>query len=174
MLLETLAKRHFGADVRVVQLRHVVRWRRWRRTKQVLHHPLAADGWRRAGRIRRDSENRTLRDDAAALFAVERHPLKLLTVDTLDAIVSRERSVHECERRVDEVEEASIFFDDGLDEHHRLFAHGIDELVVYRRKPLGIGLGAAEVSQLKPLRGPILHQVVTLRVGHHATYLSLE
>ena len=48
------------------------------------------------------------------------------------------------------------------------------ELVVDRGKSLGIGLGAAEVPQLKPLRRPVLDQVEPFRVGHHAAHLRLE
>ena len=88
--------------------RNAIRRRGRRRAQQLVENPLASQDGRRARGVGRNAEDRCLRDDAAALFAIELDALERLAVNAADAVIARQRPIQKGEAAVDEVENAAI------------------------------------------------------------------
>ena len=175
VLRKPLLHGDFGSDVGIVEGGNIIGRRRRRCAQQVFEHPLATNGRRGAGGIRRYRQNGALREDAAAGFAIERDALECFAVDTRNAVVAGEGTVHIGEWSIDEIEDAAILLNDFADKQAGFLTHGVEQFVVDVGKALRIRLGAAEIAELQPLRSPVLGQVpLRFGIGEHALDLSLE
>ena len=87
---------------------HVGRRRRHRRGEDVLEQPLAADGRRRAGRIRRHRQHARLAQQAPAVLVGERHAPEVAAVDAGNAVVPRELFVEERVVRRQQIDDAAV------------------------------------------------------------------
>ena len=84
------------ADLALVEVGvHVGRRRRHRRRQDVLEQPLAANGRRRARRVRRDGQHARLAEQAPAVLVGQRHAPEVAAVDAGDPVVTRELLVEE-------------------------------------------------------------------------------
>src|SRR5262245_44199009 len=77
--------------------RHVGRWRRWRRSKNILQDPLAAQHRRSAVRVRSHSENTSLSKEPAA-YAVVRQTdaAEVAAIHIRNAVVLCQPFIQEC------------------------------------------------------------------------------
>jgi hypothetical protein len=76
---------------------------------------------------------------------------ELVSGHPLDAVVSCEALIHESEVRVDQVLDASVLPDDGLEEEFRLPAHGVPQGRVPAGKHRRVRRHFVEVPDLEPL-----------------------
>src|ERR1700736_3348986 len=108
MLLHFFTQRSRSTNFLLRQGRYIRRRRRRRSSQKVLQHPLAASHHGGPGGIRRHRQDRTLRQDPAALGTRQFDPPELLSLDPFDSVVSGQRTVQITERRIDEVENATV------------------------------------------------------------------
>ena len=157
-----------------LQRRHLRRRRRKRRAQQIFQQPFAAEHRRGPRSVRRQRQNRSLRHDAAALAVLQAHALERLTVDSLDPVVPRQRTIQERKLPVDEFQNAAVLAHHRRHEHQRFAAHRIQQFIVHRGEALRIGLLAIQQAKIQPLRGEVVRQGVGLGVVEHPPHLRFE
>ena len=171
VLLEALAQRGGRAAVRHGLLEiglDAGRRRRHRGAEQVLQDPLAALHRRGAVADRGDRQEAAVTEQAAARAVGERHAAEPAPADVGDAVVARQALVHERVVGVDEIEDAAIVADDGVEEQLRLARERVAEVAV---ELPGAGRDVVELPQLQPLAGQVLDQRRGARIGQHAARL---
>ena len=102
------------------------------------------------------------------------HALECFAVDSLNPVVSCQRTIQEGKLSVDELENAPVLAHHRRHEHQRLAAHGIEQFVVHRGEALRIGFLAIEQAKVQPLGGEVIGQGVGLGVVEHSPDLSFE
>jgi hypothetical protein len=83
----------------------------------------------------------------------------------------RQYAVDEGKWSVDEIQDTAVFLYHCLHKESGLFAHVVEQLIIYGREARRIGLRTSEVSKLQPLRREIVDEVGSFRIGHHAPRL---
>src|SRR5882762_2606669 len=88
--------------------------------------------------------------------------------------MAREAFVHERVIGTDKFQDAAVFANDVVEEEFSLFFHGSTQwLVEFRIFFAGRG-GGAEVANLEPLPGEVVHEGAGPRVFEHAFNLGIE
>src|SRR5262249_986150 len=112
-------------------------------------------------------------EDAAAvgrqLYAAE-----LLAGDSFNAVVPGQALVDEAEVGIDQVQDATVFPHDGLEEQLGLAEHGRAQLVVETGEDPGIWGDQGEIAGREPLAGEAVYERRRLRVIEHPPHLRLQ
>ena len=132
MFLQTLAQGQvlLVAILLVVECRHVRRWWWWMDAQDLIHHPHPAQ--HRAGAVRmRSDRQHTRHGQHATTFVVRAFDLTELTAaHARDVVNAGQVLIHIEVIAVDQVDEAAVLGDQFIEEHLRLIAHRIAQLVV--------------------------------------------
>src|SRR2546425_5550744 len=147
MLLHAFPQRERLSAFRIFLQRRNVRWRRrWRYAQQVRQNPLSTFDWRCPVWIRRDRQNAGLPKQSATCFAWNRDTTELTSVDVGHAVMARQSFVDKSVVRFQEVDDASVFAHDAVEEERGLFLHGAAKVVVEIGEGFEVRLGVLEVS----------------------------
>src|SRR5579864_1461559 len=73
-----------------------------------------------------------------------------------------------------QVNDATVFFDDAVEEQLGLALEALTQLVVPIRVEDAVGRSRRQISQIKQLISEVLHQSIRLRVGQHAPDLPFQ
>ncbi len=141
-----------------------------------LHDGLAAPHRRSAVGLRRDFEEETFAEQAAAHVEVgsQCDAAEVAAVDIGDSVVFGEALVDESIVSVQQVDQATVFVDDAGEEQQRFFLEGVAQVVVEIGEGLGGGGLGVQAAEVQPLAGEVHHELLGSRVGQHAKRLALQ
>jgi len=158
---------------RFVEVRLDAFGRRWRRrAENVLQNVLATNDHRGACRIAGDGEHAAVAQHTAALGCREIDAPELGSLDARDAVVASEPLVQVGVPPVEELQDAAVLTDEGLQEQLGLPAHREAQVVLEGREALAVGSDGLEGPELEPLAAEGLDESAGFRVTQHAPHLG--
>src|SRR5581483_10297342 len=84
-------------------------------------------------------------------FAAQIDAPELLSRDPRNAVMPRQGPVEKGERGIDEIQDAAVLVNDGIDKELGLAANSVQQLVIDSREALRVRPDAVQIAKLQPL-----------------------